>query len=141
MHSRGVSILGGPDRREICQLSSTGKRNFASPKRTRLQVRDTAIEELRLAPMTWDAGRIRQVGAGAVDEAGERTESVCEVNPIPSLSDQKETGNTQNALLLIEANTSGMAPFADQSRRKIAQADGKVMDRGAECAAGGSYAL
>lgn len=72
-----------------------------------------------------------------VDAFGERKESViCGVS-LAEIPNRKERLNSAFAPLLIHTNTSGIGLFADQQRQQSVAADEVVMDRGAECTAGG----
>jgi hypothetical protein len=72
-----------------------------------------------------------------VEARGERIESVGEVNPQLSNSNRKDTHKDNTPPLFNRANTCRIRSFADQQRQKSAAADDGLMDRGAECAAGG----
>lgn len=99
------------------------------------------IGEVCLSPKTCDAAlRAPQFGL-PVDESGERKESVICRASQPTNSNRKERFISEFRPLLIKANTSGIGLFADQQRQQSAAADEVVMDRGAECAAGGCDAI
>lgn len=58
-----------------------------------------------------------------------------------SESNRKDKLKTSNRLLFKPANTSEMRRFADWPRQRNEAADEQVMDRGAECVAGGYDAV
>lgn len=71
----------------------------------------------------------------------ERNESVsARIIPIRN-PNGKDKRNSGAGLLLMTPNTSEIIPSADELRRQSAAADGQVMDRGAEGAAGGYDAI
>lgn len=71
----------------------------------------------------------------------ERIESVLKVNPLAQNSYQNEKRIGAFVGLLKAANTSEIHVFTDRQHSKIAAAGNVVMDRGAECAAGGYDAV
>ena len=71
----------------------------------------------------------------------ERNESVsARIIPIRN-PNRKDSLKTPIGLLLKDPNTSEIKPSADSSRQQSVIADGQVMDRGAEGAAGGYDAI
>ena len=71
----------------------------------------------------------------------ERNESVsARIIPIRNPNGKDKLKSAARALL-ITPNTPEIIPFADELRRQSAAADGQVMDRGAEGAAGGYDAI
>ena len=97
--------------------------------------------EVCLSPKAWRRGRGRRPFCWPVDAFGERKESVLGCVSRLEIPNRKERFISGFAPLLIDANTSEIGPFADQQRQQNAAADEMVMDRGAECIAGGCDAI
>ena len=95
------------------------------------------LREVRLSPGACKPVRARCNFRKMRLAEGERIESVLQVNPQMSNSNGKDIQKRGALLLCKAANTSRIQSFADQQRHKIAAADDGLMDRGAECAAGG----
>lgn len=93
--------------------------------------------EVRLVPMAC-ARRLAECGFYVpVEGWGERIESVHAVNPQVLDSNRKDIQKRTAAPLFNDANTCRIQTFADQQRQKSVAADDGLMDRSAECAAGG----
>lgn len=93
--------------------------------------------EVRLSPMACGAGRARCAICASVEALGERIESVRKVNaPVPDSNGKVIHKHTARPLC-INANTCRIQTFANQQRQKSAAEDEGLMDRSAECAAGG----
>ena len=118
---------------DLRPVGSIGLSALAAPSRHFSPIR----REVRLIPMAC-IGRPRACGFYVPVEAhGERIESVGEVNPQLSNSNRKDTHKDNIPPLFNRANTCRIRSFADQQRQMSAAADDGLMDRGAECAAGG----
>lgn len=121
--------------------SSTEKRNRLSEPKAVLTAIATKVaagnQEVRLWTEGYKTFRTHAGFSLAVDGAGERIESVVEVNPPVWISNRKDKRKAVGAPLLIAANSSRMLLFADPQHSEKIAADDRLMVRGAESAAGG----
>lgn len=98
-------------------------------------------EEVCLSPMTCETGSDSRHVSRPVDGLGERKEANSEARFIRCKSNRKERFESAFEALLIRPNTSGIGTFEVQQRQQSAAAFELVMDRSAECAAGGCDAV
>ncbi len=124
---------------------STGKRILALGEM--LEVGATSDEEhaaLAEPLLATKASKAFLAGEGMkplVEALGERIESVWAPKADGLDSELKETLRAGDLLLLKGSNASGMGRLADRLRQWSASTDQQVMDRGAECVAGGTDAV
>ena len=97
--------------------------------------------EVCLRTKAWHGREAQREIYAPVEAFGERKESaICALSQA-EIPNRKERLNSAIPLLLNPANTSEIGLFADQRRQQNAAADEVVMDRGAECTAGGCDAI
>lgn len=97
--------------------------------------------EVCLLPKAWRNPHSHSRFYRPVEALGERKESVLSAASLLEIPNRKERFNSDVPPLLIPANTSEIGTFADQQQHQNAAADEVVMDRGAECTAGGCDAI
>lgn len=145
MNSPGVPILPAVTCPGDAAISSTGKRNqtaFAASKRlSQILQKWLTNPELRLLSEVCESRCAGHASRRPVDHPAERKESVRDGSMPRDIPNRKERSRAAHQLLLNAANTARIQALADQQRRHNAVTDGKVMDRGNLCVAGGYDAV
>ena len=125
--------------------SSTESRDFDTLQgfkpRTNLCNETRLSGEVCLQTKVWRKRHADGADCQPVDAFRERKESMIFEASLAEIPNRKERMNSSFPPLLIDANTSEIRLFADQQRQQNAAADEVVMDRGAECTAGGCDAI
>ena len=116
-------------------VNSADSKRLLSRARPRYEIRLSG--EVRLLPKAWRAEPSRGRFSLPVEALGERKESVFGAVSLLEIPNRKERLKSSFPPLLIPANSSEIGIFADQQQHQNAAADEMVMDRGAECIAGG----
>jgi len=125
--------------------SSTSRREFTTPFRVgkTLSCRHKigVSGEVCLSPMTCKTRVDSRNVSRPVDAFGERKGAAENVSSPFANSNRKERLNSASEVLFIGPNNSAIALFEDQQRQQSGAAFELVMDRSAECIAGGCDAV
>ena len=145
MHSHGNRSLGAASQSGGLEDSSTDFRSRTSTTWTALAsaARKLQSENVELAFLTVVSPGSCQKPRPLASHVWmtERNESVsARIIPIRN-PNGKDKLNSGARLLLMTPNTPEITPSADEPRQQSIAADGQVMDRGAEGAAGGCDAI